>query len=522
MAALRTALGPRSPSPPDTFARSRLLRSAVCAAALLLLASCGSKDASTFRLVAIAHPDDKTQDGIDRPLAKQLTRAAIAEGLVSFDEQGRVVPALADRWIVTDDGLSYIFRLRDGEWRDGEPLTAKSAKAGLDAAIRAQRSSPLALDLAAVDEIRVMAGRVVEIRLLRAQPYFLQLLAQPELGLLHAKQGDGPMALERRGDVIRFLPIEPSRLGLPQVPDWERRTRKLEMSELPAAKAVERFNEGAADLVLGGHIEDFPLTSSVGILRGTIQLDPVIGLFGLQVVRGTGFLADPQNREALALAIDRPALIAPFGVSGWSPATRLVSPGLQGDLGTNAERWAGQAMDERRALAARRVRDWVAAGSGGRQREAAVPNPVKVPKVTIWLPAGPGSDILFERLASDFHAVGVASERARTIADADLRLIDDVARYPRARWFLNRLSCAARRGLCDAEVDAIVADAAKVTDDSQRSALLGEAEARLTQANLFIPFGSPIRWSLVRGNVNGFASNAWAWHPLMPLAWLPR
>jgi ABC-type transport system substrate-binding protein len=103
-----------------------------------------------------------------------------------------------------------------------------------------------------------------------------------------------------------------------------------------------------------------------------------------------------------------------------------------------------------------------------------------------------------------------------------LRLVDDVARYPRARWFLNRLSCTARRGLCDAQVDAIVTGAAKVTDESQRSALLGEAEARLTQANLFIPFGTPIRWSLVRGTVNGFASNPWAWHPLMPLAWLPK
>jgi ABC-type transport system substrate-binding protein len=112
--------------------------------------------------------------------------------------------------------------------------------------------------------------------------------------------------------------------------------------------------------------------------------------------------------------------------------------------------------------------------------------------------------------------------RARTYEEADLRLVDDVARYPRARWFLNRLSCAARRGLCDSEVDKIVASAARVVDPSQRSAVLGEAEARLTQANLFIPFGTPIRWSLVRGNVNGFASNAAAWHPLMPLAWLPR
>jgi peptide/nickel transport system substrate-binding protein/oligopeptide transport system substrate-binding protein len=502
-----------------------MLRTAACAAGLLL-ASCGSKDTSTFALVAIAEQDG-TARGIDRPLATQLTRASVAEGLVSFDEQGRVVPALADRWIVTDDGQSYIFRLRDGKWRNGDPLTARSAKTALDAAMRAQRGTPLALDLAAVEEIRVMAGRVVEIRLFRAQPYFLQLLAQPELGLLRDKLGDGPMTVERRGATVQFTAIEPSRLGLPRVRDWEQRMRPLAMRELPAAQAVARFNEGKVDLVLGGRIQDFPLTSSVGILRGTIQLDPVIGLFGLQVVSDHGFLSAPQNREALAMAIDRPALMAPFRVSGWSEMTRLVSPGLEGDLGTNGERWTDQPMDERRALAAGRVRDWTAA-NGASTPSASVsaggqsPAAGKRPSVSIWLPEGPGSDILFQRLSSDFDTIGVASQRARTVADADLRLVDDVARYPRARWFLNRLSWAARRGLCDAEVDAIVAGAARVTDDSQRSALLGEAEARLTSANLFIPFGTPIRWSLVRGNVSGFASNPWAWHPLMPLAVLPR
>ncbi|VWX53116.1 ABC transporter substrate-binding protein [Novosphingobium sp. 9U] len=491
----------------------RLAALSVLGATLAVLPGCGSKNGSQFAIAVIAGAEDHLQSGIDRPLARQLTRSAVAEGLVSFDEQGRVVPALADRWIVTDDGQSYIFRLRDGEWRNGEPLTAKSAKAALDAAIRAQRGMPLELDLATIDEIRVMAGRVIEIRLFRPMPYFLQLMAQPELGLLRDKQGDGPMTVERQGKLARFTPIQPSRLGLPEVPNWDRRVRQLALTELPAAKAVERFNEGEVDLVLGGRIQDFPLTSSVGILRGTIQLDPVIGLFGLQVARGQGFLGDPRNREALALALDRPGLIAPFGLSGWTPSTRLVSPGLEGDLQTNGERWTDQPIEERRSAAAARVREWLQDAEGGTARTA---------KVSIWLPAGPGSDILFQRIANDFGTIGVTSERATSFAAADLRLVDDVARFPRARWFLNRLSCAARRGLCDPEVDAIVAQAARVVDASQRSAVLGEAEARLTQANLFIPFGTPIRWSLVRGNVAGFAPNAYAWHPLMPLAWLPK
>lgn len=502
-----------------TLRRAAAWQVLLCAA---LLAACGSKDNSRFSLAVIATDAGPRQGGIDRPLARQLARAALAEGLVAFDGQGRVVPALADRWIVADDGQSYIFRLRDGDWRNGEPLTAKSAKAALDAAIRAQRGTALRLDLATVDEIRVMAGRVIEIRLYRPMPYFLQLMAQPELGLLRNKQGDGPMIRERQGDVARFTPIEPSRLGLPEVPGWDSRTRQLEMTELPAAQAVARFNEGAVDLVLGGRIQDFPLTSSVGILRGTIQLDPVIGLFGLQVAHDKGFLSDPRNREALALAIDRPALLAPFGVDGWTASTRLITSGLEGDLRTNAERWTELPIAERRTIAATRVREWLAAGEAPAKDDASAGASPREAAISIWLPDGPGSDILFEQLAKDFRAIGVAPRRERAYDAADLRLIDDVARYPRARWFLNRLSCVARRGLCDREVDAIVAQAVRVVDASQRSAVLGEAEARLTAANLFIPFGTPIRWSLVRGNVAGFASNAYAWHPLMPLAWLPR
>ena len=55
-----------------------------------------------------------------------------------------------------------------------------------------------------------------------------------------------------------------------------------------------------------------------------------------------------------------------------------------------------------------------------------------------------------------------------------------------------------------------------------RATLIAEAEAALTLANVYIPFGSPLRFSLVRGDVDGFSGNAWAFHPLPPLAVIPR
>ncbi len=51
--------------------------------------------------------------------------ALIFEGLTRTDSYGEPVPALADRWIISSDGLQYVFFLRqDILWQDGVPFTA--------------------------------------------------------------------------------------------------------------------------------------------------------------------------------------------------------------------------------------------------------------------------------------------------------------------------------------------------------------------------------------------------------------
>jgi peptide/nickel transport system substrate-binding protein/oligopeptide transport system substrate-binding protein len=112
--------------------------------------------------------------------------------------------------------------------------------------------------------------------------------------------------------------------------------------------------------------------------------------------------------------------------------------------------------------------------------------------------------------------------RVPLAARADLRLIDRVARYGRPEWFLNQLSCAAKAPVCSEEADAQLAAAARALDPQARSELLRDAEARMSSANGFIPLARPLRWSLVRADVSGFATNAWGVHPLLPLALAPR
>jgi peptide/nickel transport system substrate-binding protein/oligopeptide transport system substrate-binding protein len=101
-------------------------------------------------------------------------------------------------------------------------------------------------------------------------------------------------------------------------------------------------------------------------------------------------------------------------------------------------------------------------------------------------------------------------------------MVDTVARYPRADWFLNQLSCIAARGLCDSAADRLAGQARVEPDATKRAELRAEAEAKLTIANGYIPLGVPIRWSLVSGRSSGLSPNPWSIHPLMPMAMRTR
>lgn len=473
------------------------------------VAACSGESDRPVAVAVIGDPAAPFATGPRLPVAAQLLRSATTEGLVSFDEQGRVIPALADRWIVTEDGLSYIFRLRDGTWADGSPITGDSAREALLRATSAVRGTPLGLDLAVITDVRAMAGRVIEIRLSQQVPDMLQLLAQPELGLQRRGRGAGPMKFARDKDSAILRPIPPEDRGLPPEEDWAERSRRLKLDAMSAQTAIARFNTGDVDIVLGGRFEDFPRLDASGVSRGAIRLDPVAGLFGLVVVDADGFLSLPENREAIAMAVDRDAVGTALGVGGWTATTRIVNPGLAGDNGTVVERWPGRAVEERRTLAASRVEKWKAGGKG----------PVTL---RLAMPGGPGADQLYLRLSADFKAIGIAVQRVRADADADLRLVDVVARYPRADWFLNQFACSNARGLCSAAADRLADEARSETDPNKRADLYAQAEAQLTIANGYIPLGVPIRWSLVSGRATGFAINAWNIHPLLPLALRPR
>lgn len=479
-------------------------------APVLALAGCSSRaNEGAVTVAVIGQEDDPFESGTRLSYAGQLVREATAEGLVAMDSQGEVVPAIAERWIVTEDGKSYFFRIRGSDWPSGDPLNAASVRDALLRVIRAYDGTTLGLDLAKIAEIRVMAERVIEVRLKSPMPQFLQLLSQPELGLRVRGKGTGPMvAMESEGGMLRLQPQPPQARGLPQRRDWDGNVLDIVIRGMPARGAVAAFKQGEVEAVLNGDLATLPLADVGPLSAGTFRIDSGLGLFGIAFRNREGLLETAARREALAMAIDRGRLIEPFNVAGWVPTTRLVPPQLPGNAGVRGERWTGQSLEQRQTEARRRLGAW-----GSSTGQAMV--------LTIDLPQGPGSGLLLGRLRDDFSAVGVRLERAEDGDSADLLLVDRPARYADARWFLNQFNCAVARPLCSPVADLFVSQSLDADTPQAVASLLAEAEDALTKEEVFIPLGAPIRWSLVRGGVGGYAENRWGRHPLFPMAIAP-
>lgn len=466
--------------------------------AALLLAGCGSGASDgPIEVVAIGGDARLTVPARDEaPAPNAVLLLAVAQGLVAFDAAGQLEPALAQRWIVSDDGRSYIFRLRDAEWREGRKITADELARRLRAITAPGSRNRLAPLFGAIDQIVAVTPEILEIRLKAPRPQFLALLAQPETALLSGKIGSGPfrMAADKRGGLLLTPAIDAEQ------PDEAQARYPVRMRHARAAVALVHFDREDADLILGGRFADLPYARVINPPNAQLRFDPAMGLFGLAVVGTRGFLESADNREAISMAIDRAAMIRAFAVPGWRAVYSMVPARL--DLAAPPARPDWVTMDREQRIAAARAR--VAAWRG---------NNTQFPRLRVGLPPGAGSQLLFNRIALDMGQIGIIAERVGMNADADLRLIDEIAPNDSATWYLTRLSCA--NGLPCGETGDAALSASRVAGSlAERSAKLSEADAAYLVNMPFIPLASPVRWSLVGARLNGFATNARAAHPL--------
>jgi ABC-type transport system substrate-binding protein len=196
---------------------------AACAAIALALSGSAGCSGDLAAPIAAAHPDDETPRrggtlrlssfgdlrGLDPPVVTDGLSAAavrlIFAGLVEYDDEGNVVPELAERVETADQGLTYRFFLRQGvRFHDGEELTAADVKRSFERALHATTPNPSTTfydkieGLTAfaekggdhLDAIRVEGRYVVSIRLHEPDATFLQVLALTPLRIVCKSAGE--------------------------------------------------------------------------------------------------------------------------------------------------------------------------------------------------------------------------------------------------------------------------------------------------------------------------------------------
>ena len=468
-----------------------ILSRALAIAALLCGAGCSEPERGPITVSAIGEPPALVNPNLETlgPPASFLAEA-VAQGLVQFDAGGQVQPALAQSWIVSDDGLRYTFRLGRAEWANGERVTAEQVTARLQAAVSGASRNDLKPLLGVIDEIEAMTDDVLEISLKSPRPNFLQLLAQPEMGVLRDGEGTGPFHAAPREDGIFLSQHRPDEEEVGAEPHGPPVLLRGE----PAAMAVARFDQGLADFVTGGTLGDLPIARAAEP-GAALRFDPVAGLFGLVFLRDEGVLGDPAIRRALSMAVDRAALVAALEIPELQPRASLLPPSID-ELPRPAQPdWAESPLPMRREQAAQAIEEI----SGG---EPLV--------VRVAMPDEPGYRLVFAHLGRDWRAIGVQAERVGPNQRADLRLVDAVAPATLASWYLRFICDAA--AVCGADVHSRLAAARMAASAVERRIHLAGVDRLLTDMTAFIPLAAPVRWSLVSPRVTGFQPNPFGRH----------
>ena len=250
----------------------------------------------------------------------QVLYSNVFEGLTRFMGDGSVVPGLAQSWEISEDGLTYTFRLQDGvTFHDGTTMDAEDVKFSLDRA-RAEDSTnaqkALFADIASVDVVDPLTVQIT--------------LSQPNGNLLfNLAWGDAVIVAPESIDTIKTAPVgtgaftftnwvQGDRIDLARNPDYWGEAPALSaatfkfISDPTAAFAammaedVDAFSGFPAP----ENLPQFEADPRFQVLVGSTEGETILSINNKQAP-----FDNPKVRAAVAHAIDRQAIIdgAMFG-----------------------------------------------------------------------------------------------------------------------------------------------------------------------------------------------------------------
>ncbi|MDX2222760.1 MAG: ABC transporter substrate-binding protein [Rhodospirillaceae bacterium] len=273
----------------------------------------------TFRVGITAMPP-----GMGNPYRQVATTAnfvlpSVYDVLAGIDNQGRVVPRLAERWD-NPDPLTWVFTLRDGvTFSNGEPLDAEGVKIMFDA-LRAPESAAAGLTIVRAEaekfarieatDRRTLTITLTEPNAILPQRLYMIYVAPGRYfqevgweGLATAPVGSGPFTVKRwavneielEANPTTWRPAKFDRLQFRALPDGTARTQALISGQIDAAIAVDP-EQAAAIEAAGGAVHQ---RNPIRIL--TIAFD---------TVSKQNPFWDARVRRAANMAVNRERIVA--------------------------------------------------------------------------------------------------------------------------------------------------------------------------------------------------------------------
>ncbi|HLY25497.1 MAG TPA: ABC transporter substrate-binding protein, partial [Aggregatilineales bacterium] len=277
----------------------------------------------------------------------------VYEGLVTYDSQTLApAPALATKWTVSSDSLTYTFTLRQGvTFQNGQPFSADDVKFTFDRlanpdtgtsytsemlngvhGIADARNSDKTKRATELTGVKVIDPQTVQFTLDTPVASFLQQLAMlggmivPKGAGTDLKEkpvGTGPYMLKEwvRQQTLTLVANPKYWGGAPSV-------QTVVFKNIPQAtqQAIE-FQGGNLDLAWVS-AADLPRLTGDATLSKELQNVPTLSVTQLRINLKDPVMSKPEVREALWQAIDRDTLVKTILNGQGSAANQLIPPGL--------------------------------------------------------------------------------------------------------------------------------------------------------------------------------------------------
>lgn len=289
-----------------------------------------------------------------RDLNSKIVISMLFEPLMRLSTGGVLEMAAAQTIDITDDGLAYTFHLKESRWSNGEMVTASDFAFAWKSILDPTFPGDLAYQLypiknarkaflgeVSLDEvgIRVIDPSTLVVTLEEPTPYFLELLTMtPFSPVPSALAKQNPTWAMEADTLVCNGPfcmkewVHTDHIALQKNPLYREKNQvaleEIDLIVVAAETGLKMLEDNALDWT-GSPLASLP-SDAVKMLReqGKLQASPYLGTGFLRVNVEGPILSNKEVRRALALSLDRRAIVEHFLQGGQLPALRLVPPSM--------------------------------------------------------------------------------------------------------------------------------------------------------------------------------------------------